>query len=595
MNRYFSLVQRTIGLQLFVVMVILITAFSSCKKNHPLGPQDSALPDSVPPTVVITYPTNGAFLMENVIIRADANDNVGVSEVEFKIDGVTVFTDKERPFEFAWNVGFWADSNSHTILARAKDHRGNIGQSQLVTVIISKDAIPIPELVDPADSTKIDSTKISFRWRRSLSYVSYEYQLSSSENFAMIDISGATTDTTVDLNLTPILYPRFWRIRGINGVGKSSEWSVRRRFLQWCTYGGTGDDEAKSIIRANDGGFIICGAIDGKVALLKTNAKGILTWQKTYLQGLGKHVARTSDGGYVVVGITNAVGGGGNDLYLLKVDWAGNKTWDRTFGGGNDDEGNRVLVESNNNFVIVGSTKSYGLGGYWQSDIWLLKTSGTGDLLWSKTFGSTGTDEGRSLIAHPLGGYFLTGCYNSEQLWFARVDDGGELLWEKKSFNDNPYSRTLKYCGISIARVSDTLFAVAAYVSYGYLDGLIKILSIDSSGNCKSTYYGGWSTGYDQAEVVSGRADGWILAVGGVKSGFYSGAVIQDYYTDVNGILRNNMGWSISRNIGDNASSVLYENNPWGSVACGTTDSGVTGGKNIWLVRTGWGGIFDIR
>ena len=54
------------------------------------------------------------------------------------------------------------------------------------------------------------------------------------------------------------------------------------------------------------------------------------------------------------------------------IDSNGNKIWEQSFGGINNDKGVGIVPSSDGEYVIVGSTESYGAGNY---DIWLLKVS----------------------------------------------------------------------------------------------------------------------------------------------------------------------------------------------------------------------------
>ena len=119
--------------------------FSSCKKN-------TVSADTYPPTVVITFPVEGSTLTEPIKVVTVTNDNVGVTEVDFFVDSLVVAKLKSSPFNFSWNVGFWADGGSHTLYAKASDAAGNIGISQIVDVNVSTAAMAFafPEVVSPA-------------------------------------------------------------------------------------------------------------------------------------------------------------------------------------------------------------------------------------------------------------------------------------------------------------------------------------------------------------------------------------------------------------------------------------------------------------
>jgi hypothetical protein len=89
--------------------------------------------DTTPPTVSITAPTNGASITygTTVTIIASASDNVGVTSVDFKVDGTTIYTDTTSPYSTNWS-GFGL--GAHTLTAVAHDAAGNTKTSSGVTV-----------------------------------------------------------------------------------------------------------------------------------------------------------------------------------------------------------------------------------------------------------------------------------------------------------------------------------------------------------------------------------------------------------------------------------------------------------------------------
>jgi hypothetical protein len=98
------------------------------------------------------------------------------------------------------------------------------------------------------------------------------------------------------------------------------------------TYGGTGWDNAFSIQQTSDGGYIVAGrkysfGAGGDIFLIKTDANGNIIWAKTYggTDGDGAFsVQQTSDGGYIVAGLTDSFGAGYSDVFLVKTDANGN-------------------------------------------------------------------------------------------------------------------------------------------------------------------------------------------------------------------------------------------------------------------------------
>src|SRR6185436_2122024 len=82
--------------------------------------------DNVPPTVSISSPADGSTVARKstVGIAATANDNVGVTRVEFLVNGALKCTDTSTPYNCSWKVAA-APNKSYQIQARAFDAAGN--------------------------------------------------------------------------------------------------------------------------------------------------------------------------------------------------------------------------------------------------------------------------------------------------------------------------------------------------------------------------------------------------------------------------------------------------------------------------------------
>ncbi len=195
---------------------------------------------------------------------------------------------------------------------------------------------------------------------------------------------------------------------GSFGAGSGDLWVLKLNStggIVWQNaYGDTGDDPAFSIQQTSDGGYIVAGytgsfgAGSNDLWVLKLNSTGGIVWQRTY-GGTGNDGARsiqqTTDGGYIVAGYTGSFGAGSNDLWVLKLDSAGGIVWQRTYGGTDDDAARSIQQTSDGGYIVAGETYSFGLGGIcgegYCSDFWVLKLNSDGTLGCGFGVGTTST------------------------------------------------------------------------------------------------------------------------------------------------------------------------------------------------------------
>jgi len=207
------------------------------------------------------------------------------------------------------------------------------------------------------------------------------------------------------------------------------------------TYGGILDDRGYSVQQTTDGGYIISGATSTygsgnlDIYIIKTNINGDTLWTRTYggiLDDRGYSVQQTNDSGFIISAASKSFGSGGYDVYLIKTTNNGDSLWTKTYGGSDNDYGYSVKQTADSGFIIVGSTMSYGAGGY---DIYLIKTNSIGDSLWTKTFGGASHDKGYS-IQQINDRYIIAGSTNSYgagsyDAYLIKISSNGDILWTK--------------------------------------------------------------------------------------------------------------------------------------------------------------------
>jgi hypothetical protein len=208
-------------------------------------------------------------------------------------------------------------------------------------------------------------------------------------------------------------------------------------------FGATGTDNGLSVHQTTDDGFIVAGSTNSFGAgnsdfwLLKLDLNGNVSWEKTYGGPSFDDVSeihQTKDGGYILTGTTLSFGAGNRDAWILKLNADGNVTWQKTYGGTGEDYALSVQQTTDEGFIVAGSTSSFGAE---VSDVWLIKLNSSGDITWEKRFGVGGREFGEAVHQTSDAGYILVGYTDSfdvdnDDLWLLKLDAGGNVTWEKR-------------------------------------------------------------------------------------------------------------------------------------------------------------------
>ena len=302
------------------------------------------------------------------------------------------------------------------------------------------------------------------------------------------------------------------------------------------TYGGANEDRAFSVQQTTDGGYIVAGLTNSFVAsgsdifLIKTDASGNIQWAKTYGETdyyyLARFVQQTSDGGYIVAGYTYSFAMG-SDIFLIKTDENGNLEWAKTYGGTDWEEVYSVQQTSDGGYIVAGYTYSFGADG---RDIFLIKTDENGNLEWAKTYGGTNDEWAYSVRQTSGGGYIVAGYTYSfgaggRDIFLIKTDANGNLEWAKT------YGGTDFDYAYSVQQTSGGGYIVAGYTESFATGGGIFLIKTDEFGNVQwSKTYGG-----NRAYSVQQTSDGGYIVAGETHSfgaGYYDIFLIK---TDANG------------------------------------------------------------
>ena len=114
----------------------------------------NAVPDGAPPTVSLTAPAAGT-VTNTVTITASAADNVGVTKVEFLVDGVVIATDTSAPYSASWNTNTSA-LGGHSVTAKAYDAANNSATSAARSVTVVDSTRPTVSVTNPANNALVN-------------------------------------------------------------------------------------------------------------------------------------------------------------------------------------------------------------------------------------------------------------------------------------------------------------------------------------------------------------------------------------------------------------------------------------------------------
>ena len=143
--------------------------------------------------------------------------------------------------------------------------------------------------------------------------------------------------------------------------------------------------------------------------------------------------------------------------------------WAKNFGGVNYDEAKSICTDKDGNIYVVGTfrSSSINIGGtnlvsYGYEDIFLVKLSSNGNVLWAKSGGGQNSDNASSVGVDDLGNVYITGHYASSSLEFdnvsvsnngsydafiAKFDSNGNIVWlDNAGGSGNEYCTSLKVC-----------------------------------------------------------------------------------------------------------------------------------------------------
>lgn len=284
------------------------------------------------------------------------------------------------------------------------------------------------------------------------------------------------------------------------------------------TYGGSAYDWPNSISVTSDGGYIIGGLTDSFTGdgvvhgwVLKMDANGNIVWQKVLTGNIQVYeinsVQPTADGGFIAVGGAQTLDSSKNGAFVIKLDASGNTVWQKIYGrAGYQDEAYSALWTSDGGYILTGRVSSWG-------GLWICKLDNAGNILWQEGYGTDAP--GHSTIVPTSDGNYLvsfTAQTNSANVHYynaiLKLDGSGKVIWQKRyGMNDWDYVS-------SVVPTSDGgyIFAGTTY-SFGRGNGDAWVAKLDGSGNIAwQKAYG--LNGSDDASSITPTSDGGYIISG---------------------------------------------------------------------------------
>lgn len=247
-------------------------------------------------------------------------------------------------------------------------------------------------------------------------------------------------------------------------------------------YGGGSSDALMDVQQTSDGGFILAGHSwsrpngygAGDFWVVRADLKGNVIWERPFGGNRNETCAavrQTSDGGFLIGGDSVTLGANGSksstnwgawDVWLVRIDANGNKLWDKTYGGRDNEHLTSLEPTSDGGFILAGRSFSGSDGNktspqWGNGDVWIVRVDANGNKLWDRSYGGSDFDGLPGISVTADGGFILAsssrsgvggtktstnfGDYHGESgttnlfyysdFWVLRLNSDGQELWQR--------------------------------------------------------------------------------------------------------------------------------------------------------------------
>ena len=314
--------------------------------------------------------------------------------------------------------------------------------------------------------------------------------------------------------------------------------------------------------------------------LLPLSLQAQITFERTYggtEDDGGQSVVQTADGGYYVVGYTFSTGSGGADVFVIATDPSGEERWTQTFGGAQNDYGYGVAMTANGDCLAAGYLVTQG-----HTDVALHGNTADGGQLWIQVYGGSNDDMAYSIARNSDGGFIVAGATYSfgsgvPNAYVLRTDSLGDTLWTRT------YGGAGEDYAFSARQTADSGFIICGTTySYGAGQSDIYLIKTDAAGDTQWTRtFGG--EGFEHGHTVRQTADSGYVICGTTYSFGAGDADIWLIRTGPNG----DTLWT--RTFGGDTADLghsVAQTADHGFILCGQTASFGAGNYDAWLIKT---------
>jgi hypothetical protein len=221
-------------------------------------------------------------------------------------------------------------------------------------------------------------------------------------------------------------------------------------------YDGAGSAYDQKVNSAPDGGFIGCGSVTDSstyhslLHIVRVDSLGDTLWTGTYGSNYGMHhhgenAVVTRDGGAIAVGFENPMNGEIQNFYAVKVDSQGAFQWEARPVSGGWGVCETVIESSDGGYVMVGE-RAVGSGPY---QIHVIKLDTAGQTVWTRVITNPRDGDARTIREMPDGGFVLAGATmngtNSADFLLLRLDHSGNVIYTR-SYGTTAHENAQSFC-----------------------------------------------------------------------------------------------------------------------------------------------------